>query len=210
MSLLATMPRMNTPAFFDDIPPIVVTDPLAAALGAAADGVIEYRYLDAVKLAGHSCPTVLGAWLTTRAALARLYGDELPQRGEIRVELHKRLDEGVAGVVGAVAGLVTGAANEGGFHGLAGRFSRRGLLHFGVPMTGEIRFTRLDSGRAVEAAQWAHGVPRPEGFAEKLQAASRPNASSEARQDFADMWQGWVRDIAADYAAKPAQIQVEG
>ncbi|HSC00930.1 MAG TPA: hypothetical protein VLE45_13505, partial [Burkholderiaceae bacterium] len=116
---------MNTPAFFDAVPAIVVVDPLAEMLGAADRGVIEYRYVDAVKLAGHSCPTVAGAWLTTRAALMRLYPGETPRRGEIRVELRQAIDEGVAGVIASVAGLVTGAANEGGFKGLAGRFARQ-------------------------------------------------------------------------------------
>ncbi|MDZ5455217.1 hypothetical protein [Azohydromonas lata] len=77
----------------------------------------------------------------TRAALAWLYAGETPRRGEIRVEL----GQGVG-----VAGLVTGAANEGGFKDLAGRFARQGLLRFGVAMSGEIRFTRLDTGRRVE------------------------------------------------------------
>ena len=92
------------------------------ALGAVEGGLIEYHYVDAVKLAGHSCPAVAGAWLMTRAALARLYPGETPRRGEIRVELRQALDEGVAGVIASVASLVTGAANEGGFNGLAGRF----------------------------------------------------------------------------------------
>ena len=77
---------MSFPAFFDAVPRFKMRDPLAEFLGAAEGGVLEYAYVDVVKLAGHSCPTVLGAWLTTRAALARLYGDELPQRGEIRVQ----------------------------------------------------------------------------------------------------------------------------
>lgn len=51
---------MQLPAFFDEVPAIVVTDPLAETLGAAEGGLIEYRYVDAVKLAGHSCPTVAG------------------------------------------------------------------------------------------------------------------------------------------------------
>lgn len=54
---------MAYPAFFDQIPSLTLSDPLAALLGAADDGVIEFRYVDAVKLAGHSCPTVAGAWL---------------------------------------------------------------------------------------------------------------------------------------------------
>ena len=80
---------MRTPAFFEAVPAIVVPDPLAELLGAAEGGVIEYRYVDAVKLAGHSCPTVAGAWLMTRAALARLYPGAMPRRGEIRVELRQ-------------------------------------------------------------------------------------------------------------------------
>ena len=50
---------MEYPEFFNDVPGIVVCDPLAGFLGATKDGLIEYRYIDAVKLAGHSCPTVV-------------------------------------------------------------------------------------------------------------------------------------------------------
>src|SRR5574337_723501 len=79
---MTTTATMHTPAFFDAAPTITAVDPLAEALGAAEGGVIEYRYVDAVKLAGHSCPTVAGAWLMTRAALAQLYRDQLPRRGD--------------------------------------------------------------------------------------------------------------------------------
>ena len=103
---------MQVPAFFETVPPIVMYDPLAELLGAAAGGIVEYRYVDAVRLAGHSCPTVAGAWLMTAKALRRLYGDGLPQRGAVRVEVRQRQDEGVAGVIGNVAGLVTGAAGD--------------------------------------------------------------------------------------------------
>ena len=81
------MTRMKTPAFFDAVPPIVVVDPLAEALGAVEDGIVEYRYADAVKLAGHSCPTVACTWLMTRRALQTLYPAALPRRGDMRVEL---------------------------------------------------------------------------------------------------------------------------
>lgn len=49
---------MRHPEFFDAVPPLRLRDPLAAFLGAAEEGVLEYRYIDAVRLAGHSCPTV--------------------------------------------------------------------------------------------------------------------------------------------------------
>lgn len=56
----------------------------------------------------------------------------------------------VAGVIASVAGLITGAATEGGFKGIAGRFARGGLLGFGAAIASDLWFTRLDSGRAVE------------------------------------------------------------
>lgn len=199
---------MHTPAFFDALPAIVVADPLAETLGAAEGGLIEYRYVDAVKLAGHSCPTVAGAWLMTRAALARLYGGETPRRGEIRVELREALDEGVAGVIAGVVGLVTGAANEGGFKGLAGRYARNGLVCFGMPMRGEIRFTRLDNGRSIELSHRAQAVPRPASMSALLRDALAPQASTAVRREFADAWQGWVRVLLTEHADDPALIEI--
>lgn len=190
------------------MPPICVADPLAALLGAAKDGHIAYHYLDAVKLAGHSCPTVAGAWLMTRTALARLYPDQTPQRGGVRVELRQTVDDGVAGVIASVAGLVTGAAGDGGFKGLAGRFRRQGLLRFGVAMAGEIRFTRLDIGSSVELAHFPQSVPRPAGLADLMRDALAPQADAATREAFANAWQGWVRTILIDHADDPTLITV--
>lgn len=64
----------------------------------------------------------------TLKALAHLYPDQPPERGAIRVELREDIGAGVAGVIGSVVGLITGAAAEGGFKGIGGRFVRRGLL----------------------------------------------------------------------------------
>ncbi len=49
---------MNHPDFFDEVPRISLYDPLAEFLGATEGGILEYGYFDAVRLAGHSCPTV--------------------------------------------------------------------------------------------------------------------------------------------------------
>jgi PAS domain-containing protein len=63
----------GTPAFFDEVRSLVVYDPLAEFLGATGDGRIEYRYADAVRLAGHSCPTVAAAyWMTLKALTASI------------------------------------------------------------------------------------------------------------------------------------------
>lgn len=197
---------MPAPDFFDAIPPIVMHDPLAELLGAADDGTIEYRYADAVRLAGHSCPTVAGAWLMTARALRRLYGDERPQRGAIRVEVRKPRDEGVAGVVGSVAGLVTGAAGDGGFKGIAGRHARRDLLAYGASIDGELRFSRTDTGAAIQAAFHPEVVARPADLRERMQAALDTGANREARRAFADAWQEWVRRILVEHANDPALV----
>ena len=200
---------MRTPAFYDEAPAIVLRDALAETLGAAADGLMEYRYIDAVKLAGHSCPTVAGAWMMTRAALARLYPDETPRRGEMRVELREPLEQGATGVVAAVAGLVTGAAGPGGFQGLGGRHVRRDLLEFGRPMRGQMRITRLDTGRSVEVSHHPQAVARPPELGSLMQAAMAPHAGPAAREAFGSAWQGWVRAMLIDHADDPALITVQ-
>lgn len=86
---------MKYPDFFDAIPRIVLRDPLAEFLGAADGGLIEYSYLDAVKLAGHSCPTVASAFCLTRRAMRALYGDALPERGGLRVAFSASAADGV-------------------------------------------------------------------------------------------------------------------
>ncbi len=169
---------------------IVMRDPLAELLGAAKGGLLEYTYADAVKLTGHSCPTVAGAYAATRDALAALYPGELPERGAIRVELRELLEDGVAGVVASVAGLITGAAGEGGFKGIAGRFARRGLLQFGAPIAADLRFTRLDTGACVEV-DLPHAPPSPE-LTAALRRALTPHASAEERETFARAWQARV------------------
>ena len=63
---------MSFPDFFAEIPALRLHDGLAQLLGASDDGVIEYHYADAVRLAGHSCPTVAGGWLSVRERPARI------------------------------------------------------------------------------------------------------------------------------------------
>lgn len=190
---------MSHPEFFDVVPPIVVRDPLAGFLGAASGGVIEYRYVDAVKLAGHSCPTVAAAWQLTRRALAALYGDEIPVRGDIRVELSEDCAEGTAGVTAAVAGLLTGAAGDGGFKGIGGHFDRRHLLAFGAPVPGRIRFTRLDTGAAVDAEANLGGVPGDPATMPLLQRCLGGNASADDARRFGELWQERVRRVLLEH-----------
>ena len=73
---------MDYPKFFNEIETIKLKDELSDFLGTFKDGIVEFSYLDVVKSAGHSCPTVAGAYLMAREGLKALYEDEIPKRGE--------------------------------------------------------------------------------------------------------------------------------
>ena len=150
---------MSFPDFFAEVPALTLHDGLAQLLGASDDGMIEYHYADAVRLAGHSCPTVAGGWLSARAALRHLYPDSLPERGGISVYLNGAEDAGVTGVIGQILTLVTGAAAGNGFKGLGGRHARNNLLHCAQGDVSSIRFRRNDTGDEVEIEIDASTVP---------------------------------------------------
>jgi len=200
---------MAFPEFFAAVPAFVVRDPLAELLGAAEDGLIEYRYADAVRLAGHSCPTVAGAWLMTTRALDTLYGDTTPVRGEIAVALGDPEEAGVAGVMAAVASLLTGAAGSGGFKGLGGRHGRRGLLRFGVAGIAGMRFTRQDTGTAVDCRLRLETVPADPHLGPLLGAILSDQADDDARRDFARLWQERVRRVLVDHGSDPALVDLQ-
>ena len=104
---------------------------------------------------------------------------------------------------------MTGAAGSAGFMGLAGRYTRRDLLTYGVPMRGEMRFTRVDNGQSVEVSHHPEAAPRPAQLRAQMQAALVPQADSAQRDAFAKTWQGWVRAMLIDHADDPALITVE-
>lgn len=141
---------MHYPQFFDEVEVIKVKDPLSAVLGAFANGEYEFNYLDAVKSAGHSCPTVAGAYLITAEALKALYPDELAVRGNIKVEFKEHLEDGVAGVISNVVSQITGATDKSGFKGLAGKFARHSLMDFSSNIASSARFTRIDNSKSVD------------------------------------------------------------
>jgi hypothetical protein len=191
---------MTYPAFFDDVPPLTLHDPLAELLGAAQGGLMTFRYVDAVRLAGHSCPTVAGAWLMACQALAALYPECTPARGGLRVQLREAPGIANAGVVGAVIGLVTGAAGEGGFQGLGGKNGRRGLLEFGVAMAGDVRVTRLDDGAAVELSYHPQVVAPDPAMQVLMPKVVSGAADPVERAEFARLWQERVRRILLEQA----------
>ena len=199
---------MKFPDFYRHIAPITLYDPLAELLGAPADGVIRYEFADAVKLAGHACPTVAGAWVATVRGLRALYGDEMPVRGNIAVALHEGLEDGVAGVIASIATLLTGAAGPAGFKGLGGRFGRRQLLSFGVEGVAGIRLTRRDNGRSADCSvqlQRVGGDPR---MGELLPAVIQGLATPQQAALFAELWQDRLRRILVDHDDTPELVEI--
>ena len=199
---------MPFPEFFDAAPRLAVRDPLAGFLGAADDGVIEYRYVDVVKLAGHSCPTVASAYLMTRAALGALYPDVLPERGSIRVELRDDRLAGATGVIANVASFLTGATQDTGFKGIGGRFDRRNLLHFGADIPGQLRFTRTDTGAAATVSARLDRVPADPRMAPLLQRCLAGIAAADEAALFQSLWQDRVRTLVVERADDPEIIAV--
>ncbi len=197
---------MRYPAFFDDVPKITLRDPLAEFLGAAEGGVIEYGYLDAVKLAGHSCPTVAGIYLMTLKALTFLYGEATPERGAIRVSFRDDIGAGTTGVIANVAGLLTGAAGPGGFKGIGGRFDRRNLLAFNAGIETEVHFERTDSGGGVNVSYRADIVPPAPAMKALMPKVTSGTASAEEGREFARLWQDRVRRILIEHRDDPGLV----
>jgi len=199
---------MQTPAFYGQVRSLTVYDPLAEFLGAAVDGRIEYHYIDAVKLAGHSCPTVAAAYWMTLKALASLYPDTLPQRGGIRVEFRQELLSGVTGVIANVVAMLTGATHDTGFKGIGGRFDRRKLLYFSAEVGEEIRFTRVDTGQAVDVAARMQSVPFAPQTVELMQKCLDGSATPIEATEFRECWQARVRTLLLDHGDDPEVFPV--
>lgn len=199
---------MAFPDFFAEVPALRLHDGLAQLLGASDDGVIEYHYADAVRLAGHSCPTVAGGWLSARAALRHLYGDELPERGGVSVYLNDAENAGVTGVIGQVLTLVTGAAAANGFHGLGGRHVRSNLLHYAQGDVAGVRFKRNDTGAEVEIGIDTSAVAGDPMMRPLMQLAMSGQADAVQRREFGRLWQDRVRRLLIDHVDDPEVVKV--
>ena len=199
---------MAFPDFFAEVPALKLHDGLAQLLGASDDGMIEYHYADAVRLAGHSCPTVAGGWLSARAALNHLSPDSVPERGGISVYLDEAEDAGVTGVIGQVLTLVTGAAADNGFKGLGGRHARKDLLHYGQGDVAGVRFRRNDNGAEVEIEIDTSPVPADPMQRLLIQQIMAGQADAAQRREFGRLWQDRVRRMLLLHADDPAVVRV--
>jgi hypothetical protein len=191
---------MNYPKFYDTIESIKVVDPLSRALGAFENGEYEFNYVDVVKSAGHSCPTVAGAYLITLEALRVLYSGELAVRGNIKVEFEEKMQDGVAGVIGNIISQITGATDTSGFKGLQGKFARHSLMHFDSDIDSSARFTRLDNAKSVDVFYNPSSVmPNPD-MQIIMQKMAEGTVTKGEVKEFGILWQDRVKRIFENIA----------
>jgi hypothetical protein len=185
---------MRLPTFFDDVPRLRVHDALAEALGCADGGLLEFSYADAVRLTGHSCPTVAAAYWLTWLSLHALYGDAPPERGGVMVEFREDPRTGSTGVVATVVQMLTGAAGGSGFKGMGGRFSRAGLQRLSPELPLSLRFTRLDTAEAVDATADLALAPE-DPMLDSL--VTRCTGGKAGAGEWAELGQRWQRRVKA-------------
>jgi len=191
--------------FIKQAPKIKLREPLAGTLGAFEDddATLEYSFIDTIKMAGHSCPTVSAAYIGCQNALKKLYPDSLPVRGEISVTIYGDADEGVYGVIAQVFSLITGASGEAGFKGLGYKFKRKDLLKFVSekidPQAMCFEFQRLDNNEKVLLKIKHRGLPsigpKEQRMSELLEKTIWEAAKKEEIREFQDLWMEKVEKI---------------
>jgi len=184
--------------FYADVEPIKLKEPLAEFLGAINEGEeLVFTYSDAVKLAGHSCPAVSGAYKMTQKALKVLYGNQIPVRGEISVRVLGSVDNGANGPISQVISLITGAAPQTGFAGLGQRFRRKDKLTFDQKNEepNAFIFTRDDSKKSVKITYHPELLPQDKNIHQLFTKCIVGTASIEQQRQFQEMWQKRVKAV---------------
>jgi hypothetical protein len=186
---------MQYPEFFNNIETIKLQDNLSSFLGTFEDGLVEFSYLDVVKSAGHSCPTVAGAYLMILEGLKALYQNEMPKRGDIFISFKEDSNDGVAGVIANVVTQITGATETFGFKGIGGNFARLGLMKFNDDISSSIKIQRLDTGGFVEINYDPSSIQGNPLQQQLMQKIMQGVATPEEKRSFGVIWQQRVEAI---------------
>ncbi len=186
---------MSYPKFYDSVESIKVVDPLSNVLGAFENGEYEVTYLEVVKSAGHSCPTVAGAYIITQAALQALYPNQRAVRGGVKVSFEEDSEDGVAGVIANVVSQITGATETSGFKGLQGQFARHSLMEFNSKINASARFTRVDNGKSVDVSYNPSAIMPSPAMQPLMGKMMQGLASKEELKEFGALWQERVQGI---------------
>lgn len=186
---------MQHPDFYSKVASIKLYDPLSDFLGVLKNAEVEIKYLDCVKLAGHSCPTVAGTYLMSVMGLGALYRDTLPQRSMVKVEMRENESVGVTWVTGNIISFILGAGGIGGLKSIQGNFRRNNLLFYGASISSEIKLTRLDTMQCVDLSYDPSIVKADEKMMLIMETSLKGIASEEEKKMFQTLWQDRVKEI---------------
>ena len=194
-------PVLWTQEYITQVPPIMMMEPYFEIFG-QSQVAVPYTYENAVKLAGHSCGAVSGAWTIARKALEVLYPNgEIPVRGQIAVEAPGAEDEWFVGVFGEVITYVTGAAPKTGFIGAEfgeanDLFVRQNKMVYLDAPSGkqppqlEWIFTRLDNGAKV-GVNFNLSVITPIATPERQEMGKKMATGTATPEEAADYYEYW-------------------
>lgn len=200
---------MKYPKFFDNVESIELVDSLGGFLGAFDDGRVNISYIDCVKLAGHSCPTVASAFMMAKLGLEALYPDQTPQRSEITVTMKENKESGVTGVIANVVSYIVGAGDSGGFKGIGDRFGRNDLLIFDEEtQTSAIKLTRQDNGTSVYMSCDTSKIPGSPEMMPLMQKCLAQQASDQEFTEFRKLWQGRVEQLLTQKSVQNSAITI--
>lgn len=187
---------------------IILYEPLYDLFGFNSDSKVEFTFSDAVKIAGHACPTVAGAYLMTYHGLKALYGDETPVRGDIELLYSKSESEGVTGVIATVMGSIVGANGIGGFKGLGGQFARNNRIHFNQKINSNVAIRRIDTKKTVNIdyhPEVVSGDPRTSHLLSKI---LNDQATDNDKVEFQRCWNQRLEKILALGSHESELIQI--
>jgi len=190
---------MKYPTFFDSVEPVTLYDPLSDLLGAFEDGKITFSYLDVVKSAGHSCPTMAGAYLMIREGLKALYPNSLPERGALKVLFKEMQEEGTTGVVANAFSLITGATENWGFKGLGGKYVRKDLMDFNAEIPFQVRIMRVDTEAYVDIGYNPASIEIDPLMQPLMKKILTGVLNQEEKATFSALWQARVAKILENF-----------
>ena len=202
--------------YINRVPPILMREPFLELLGQTRQPV-PYTYEEAVKLAGHSCSAVAGAWTMTRKALESLYPGSLPVRGQIKVTIPGAEEEWFVGVFGEVIKYITGAAPKTGFPGaeFGQAYNRRNLMTYlekpsGTPPAKMLWiFERTDIGAKV-AVRYDLGKVNPPATPERSELGARvARATPEEAKEWHEYWNARVKFVLENADTSPGFFSIE-
>lgn len=108
---------------------------------------------------------------------------------------------GANGPISQVISNITGAADDAGFKGLQGTFSRFKLLAFETDhppaegLTAEAKFERMDTGQTVTVQYNSSLIPGNPEMMPLMPLVVGGTASKEQHNRFGDLWQGRVEHV---------------